>query len=523
MNRNDFQQIMNQLNAIRQYIGARYVPKFIDDPWNDTIEYEPLSVVNVSGTSYISGVPVPVGTPITDRDYWHLYGASSGAIVNLQNQIDDMKDGDIPGSLQEQININTSDITDLTKKANYVTPEDFGAVGDGVADDTTALQNALDAALPLKGVGTYKITSTLRATVEKDILLDGVILCDGSFDAVIVGSDTVPPQGYFIGKHVRIGEIRNTSEDWTPSTIGITFINVWRAEISAFIANFHTGIKLLGNNYGCAWNVLNNIITHTCKIGLVMDTANGGWCNQNTVIGGSISWVNSYAQAHASAANPCKGIIVNGNENAFYNTAVDGGGSSAAEYAVYKGVECSGAHNRFSYVRFERVGEVAFTGLYNVVDYPYLYEHITTITRTYPTSAFITLFNNRELTTDSTDRVLGLRAVNSVADFIDCFNTSNNSVFKVSANGTLTAFAALLSFAGRIKITLINDPDTVADDMPDQSVYIGYNNLNTNPEYGIMIGTRYDANRGAQFSFGIFGNIKKRVMTSGSWGAWTSV
>ena len=121
MNRNEFQQIMNQLNAIRQYIGARYVPKFIDDPWTDTIEYEPLSVVNVSGTSYISGVPVPVGTPITNRDYWHLYGASSGAIINLQNQIDDMKDPDVPGSLQEQINDNASDITALANEVSIYT------------------------------------------------------------------------------------------------------------------------------------------------------------------------------------------------------------------------------------------------------------------------------------------------------------------------------------------------------------------------------------------------------------------
>lgn len=123
MNRNNLQQLLNQLNAIRQYIGARYIPKFIDDPWSDTIEYEALSVVNVSGTSYISGETVPVGTPITDRNYWHLYGASSGAIINLQNQIDDMKDPDVSGSLQAQINDNASDIQDLA--SNKVNTSDI--------------------------------------------------------------------------------------------------------------------------------------------------------------------------------------------------------------------------------------------------------------------------------------------------------------------------------------------------------------------------------------------------------------
>ena len=103
--------------AIRQYIGARYTPKFMGT-YDPTQAYEALSVVdNGSGTSYICDQPLNPGVPLTDSK-WHLYGASSGAIINLQNQIDDMKDGTVPGSLQEQINNNTSDITALTTLTN---------------------------------------------------------------------------------------------------------------------------------------------------------------------------------------------------------------------------------------------------------------------------------------------------------------------------------------------------------------------------------------------------------------------
>ena len=135
------------LGSIRQYIGARYIPKFIDDPWTDTIQYEELSVVSVGGTSYISGERVPIGTPISDRNYWHIYGASSGAIINLQNQIDDMNDGDVPGSLQNQIDSNTSEIGALANKGSakrvIVFSDSYGVSVGGQTPFTTILQTAL--------------------------------------------------------------------------------------------------------------------------------------------------------------------------------------------------------------------------------------------------------------------------------------------------------------------------------------------------------------------------------------------
>lgn len=74
--------------AIREYIGARYVPRFMET-YNASQVYEALDVVdNGLGTSYIAKVPTPAGTPLTDTNFWAVYGASSGAIINLQNQID---------------------------------------------------------------------------------------------------------------------------------------------------------------------------------------------------------------------------------------------------------------------------------------------------------------------------------------------------------------------------------------------------------------------------------------------------
>lgn len=91
-----------------QYIGARYVPKFMGT-YDNTQAYENMCVVdNGLGTSYISKVPVPAGTPLTDTNYWALYGASNGAIINLQNQIGDLS------------SLTTSDQSNLVSALNEV-------------------------------------------------------------------------------------------------------------------------------------------------------------------------------------------------------------------------------------------------------------------------------------------------------------------------------------------------------------------------------------------------------------------
>ena len=73
--------------AIREYVGARYVPRF-RGLYDATQIYDALDVVdNGSGTSYIAKKTVPAGTALTNTDYWFVYGASSGAIYDLQTRM----------------------------------------------------------------------------------------------------------------------------------------------------------------------------------------------------------------------------------------------------------------------------------------------------------------------------------------------------------------------------------------------------------------------------------------------------
>lgn len=63
--------------AIRNYVGARYVPKFADPvEWQANTSYEAMVIVTYNNASYTSKVPVPptVGNPAENSMYWVLTG-----------------------------------------------------------------------------------------------------------------------------------------------------------------------------------------------------------------------------------------------------------------------------------------------------------------------------------------------------------------------------------------------------------------------------------------------------------------
>lgn len=73
--------------ATTQYIGARYVPLFADPyEWDDTREYEPLTVVYSNGNSYTSKQYVPTGTPLTDENYWAVTGNYNAQVEQYRKE-----------------------------------------------------------------------------------------------------------------------------------------------------------------------------------------------------------------------------------------------------------------------------------------------------------------------------------------------------------------------------------------------------------------------------------------------------
>lgn len=127
--------------SARQYIGARYVPKFFDwdgsPEWRPGIAYEGLTIVTRNGNSYTSKVAVPsnIGAPEENPEYW----ASTGT---YNEQVEAYRQ--LALALSDRVDVAEDDIDTLEEKA-IIDPDDF----DG-ANDIAKLQNAIDYAVTQK-------------------------------------------------------------------------------------------------------------------------------------------------------------------------------------------------------------------------------------------------------------------------------------------------------------------------------------------------------------------------------------
>lgn len=189
---------------IRQYVGARYVPKFyenslnpLSNEWEENVNYEALTVVTYLNDSYTSKKPVPVtvGNPRNNPEYWCLTGAYNAQIeqyrsevVNLSNNIGDLDDLET-----EDKSTIVNAINSLLNVENTIYADDY-CVGDGVTDDTNNIINMLNDAKDLDLIifgykKTYKTTDSIIITKDLKINLNGSTILNSSGNAFYIGKD----------------------------------------------------------------------------------------------------------------------------------------------------------------------------------------------------------------------------------------------------------------------------------------------------------------------------------------------
>lgn len=226
----------------RQYIGARYVPKFADPiAWDKANSYEALTIVTYLNNSYTSKKYVPANTEITDTNYWVITGNYNAQVEQYRQEVvayrnesvkhydtmadviadTDLIDNDCVTTLgyyaindggagvyliydESKLHADETHTTVKIKLKNGLYAElvvshcvnvrQCGAYGDGTHDDTNAINSAIATKFPVYiPTGTYLITTMLTITGKAVIFGDGeedsVIYADGCNGLLITGAN----------------------------------------------------------------------------------------------------------------------------------------------------------------------------------------------------------------------------------------------------------------------------------------------------------------------------------------------
>lgn len=158
----------------RQYVGARYVPKFADPlEWDSRRTYEALTIVTYLMDSFTSKKPVPAGVAPTDTRYWARTGAYNSQVEEYRQAVRDLTEhvDTVTTDLQGQITGNDTDILRLTNQYNALEPRvtknttDIAALATKQSQDVEDLTDMLHTDIQGVEAGYKAADSVLRQSI----------------------------------------------------------------------------------------------------------------------------------------------------------------------------------------------------------------------------------------------------------------------------------------------------------------------------------------------------------------------
>jgi hypothetical protein len=343
------------------------------------------------------------------------------------------------------------------KLRDTVSVKDFGAVGDGVADDTAAIQAAIAAAsqISFAAGGNYRITASIL--IDKTIFIDGngaTITADSSvLEAVKIGSVTLVDRGC-----LRDIKIAKAAYSGATENAGIALYNCVSTEfenVECRLFKYPWYLKP-GTSQRVAYCTFVNINGIGGLYNLYINPSSDGFANENTFVGGRMfDTTDTTTHIYITAGGSAKP-----DHNKFLGVSVEGTG----QQAIY----CAGDDNYFEFPRTEgtwSVAPVVLAGDYNMlITTRYDSDVSDTGTRnqyiTYGAGTkFVTAANNK--TTLTVSRLGANTGSNPAVRINDTFSASGNSygieIRQGTDSSTSFAFKGVRDSDGLVRSSLSTD------------------------------------------------------------------
>ena len=303
--------------AIRQYIGARYVPIIYSGAngspeWVSGVAYEPLTIVTYLNNSFTSRIPVPssVGNPADNPDYWAVTGNYNAQVEAYRQQVNELSE-QLSGfeenmeDYKQQVNEFSEHLSGFEENILFKSVESFGAVGDGVSDDTSAFTDAFNYAKAnnctiYTGSKKYLITSNLTLNNIRLNLNGGTILSNNNTISI---TECEIYNGVFERTSIIITTGRAKIHDLKFANWNGTAITVnngsFEITCNSIVFENNSNSDTVGINALSSDCFFEHIYGYGCHTGIINAGANNYFCdihlwlNSNNNFSGSIMFNNS--------------------------------------------------------------------------------------------------------------------------------------------------------------------------------------------------------------------------------------
>lgn len=312
------------------------------DPQNNPINVywdAALTIQAVQPIRTLNGYPSNSGTPArlyVNSDYSiRVLNKKGGLVYSAPAATERYNETVVKGIDSENVVYNppfTNSVqTNVEEKLKQtISVKDFGAVGNGIADDSTSIQAAITAATSLRKTvyfpsGVYLVSATINVPA-------GVRLLGESQGEAVNGTPLLGSQILYLGTGVAVSVngalagIEHIVVRGSPTAVGATgiLINGDANLVESWFLNYvtihnfvyGTGLSLKGINSGAVvYGTVESLRIRNAKIGInILDTGGGtGFTNTNQFYGGAIN-----------GGGFDYGIYIDGgNDNRFYGMSVE--------------------------------------------------------------------------------------------------------------------------------------------------------------------------------------------------------